>query len=320
MSAMQEGGVSGQGPGGSAVPLPAPAANPGPPPSADGQAGPDEPREEPRRGPIDFFRRLLRPQSRQPERDPSEDAEGPSGGGAEGRNGAEGPAAPGAAGPPGRQRQERPGARGAPEAATEQVTLSRAQLAEFVNGEVNRREARQKADAERARRRAQLESDPLGYADEERERLAVEEAQAAQRERMGQTLAYYDQHTMAPFLSSLPPDIVEQLRTETGGGVEGLEGRERLIARGRQLLEQRVRADERRKVLSGSNGRAASGGASSDPINRALRKQQLLREAESDGVPEPEVTGPGGGVAPQAEGPDMNTQLRNLLASRRTRS
>ena len=108
--------------------------------------------------------------------------------------------------------------------------MTRAQLAEFVNGEVNRREARQKAEAERARRRAQLESDPLGYADEERERLAVEEAQAAQRERMGQTLAYYDQHTMAPFLSSLPPDIVEQLRQETGGGVEGLEGRERLIA------------------------------------------------------------------------------------------
>ena len=297
-----------------------PAGNPGPPPSEGGQPDADaRPDEGQRRGPIDFFRRLLRPQSQQPERDPSEDAEGPSGGGADARTAAGGPAAGGQAGQPGRQRQERPGASGPP-AGAEAVTLTRAQLAEFVNGEVNRREARQKAEAERARRRAQLESDPLGYADEERERLAVEEAQAAQRERMGQTLAYYDQHTMAPFLSSLPPDIVEQLRQETGGGVEGLEGRERLIARGRQLLEQRVRADERRKVLSGSNGRA-SGGASvgGDPINRALRKQQLLREAESDGAPEPEVTGPGGGVAPQAEGPDMNTALRNLLRAGRSR-
>jgi hypothetical protein len=315
MSAMQEGGVSGQGPGGSVV-VP-PAGNPGPPPSGDGQPDADaRPEEGQRRGPIDFFRRLLRPQSQQPERDPS-DEEGPSGGGADARTSA-GPAAGGQGGQPGRQRQERPGA-SEPPAGAEAVTLTRAQLAEFVNGEVNRREARQKAEAERARRRAQLESDPLGYADEERERLAVEEAQAAQRERMGQTLAYYDQHTMAPFLSSLPPDIVEQLRQETGGGVEGLEGRERLIARGRQLLEQRVRADERRKVLSGSNGRA-SGGSPGDPVNRALRKQQLLREAESDGAPEPEVTGPGGGVAPQAEGHDMNTALRNLLASRRTRS
>ena len=178
-------------------------------------------------------------------------------------------------------------------------------MAEFVNGEVNRREARQRAEAERARRRAQLESDPLGYADEERDRLAVEEAQAAQRERMGQTLAYYDQHTLNPFLNSLPPDLVEQLRTETGGGVEGLEGRERLVARARQLLEQRIRADERQKVQGGARA------------SRAQRKQELLLEAESDASPDPEVSGPGGGFAPQAEGADMNTQLRNLLAAGR---
>ena len=277
---------------------------PGPPSSEDGQHNAGEPTEGQRRGPIDFFRRLLRPQSQQPDADPSDDAEGPSGGAADGRHRDRGPAAPGGqAGQPGRQRQERPGASGPP-AGTEAVTLTRAQLAEFVNGEVNRREASQKAEAERARRRAQLESDPLGYADEERDRLATEEAQAAQRERMGQTLAYYDQHTLTPFLNSLPADVVEQLRTETGGGVEGLEGRERLIARGRQLLEGRIRADERRKVQSGARA------------SRAQRKQELLLEAESDASPDPEV---GGGFAPRGEELDMNTQLRTLLAGRRTR-
>jgi len=301
MSGMQEGGVSGQGPGGSVVPPPQ-AQQPGPPSSEDGQSNAGEPTEGQRRGPIDFFRRLLRPQSTQPEPDPSDDAEGPSGGGADARTAA-GPAAGGQGGQPGRQRQERPGASGPP-AGAEAVTLTRAQLAEFVNGEVNRREARQKAEADRARRRALLETDPLGYADEERDRLATEEAQAAQRERMGQTLAYYDQHTLTPFLNSLPADVVEQLRTETGGGVEGLEGRERLIARGRQLLEGRIRADERRRVQGAAR------------TSRAQRKQELLLEAESDASPDPEV---GGGFAPQAEGLDMNTQLRTLLAGRRTR-
>ena len=162
----------------------------------------------------------------------------------------------------------------------------------------------QRARADRERRRQLRDADPITFAEEDREREAVEEAQAAQRERMGQTLAYYDQHTMVPFLNSLPTEVVEQLRQETGGGVEGLEGRERLVARGRELLEARIRADERVKTQRALRA------------NPALRKQQLLREAETDSSPDPEV---GGGFAPQADGLDMNTQLRSLLAARRTR-
>jgi hypothetical protein len=188
------------------------------------------------------------------------------------------------------------------------VTLTRAQLAELVNGEVNRREAKHRAEQDRARRRALRDADPIGYADEEREREAVEEAQAAQRERMGQSLAYYDQHTLVPFLNALPPEVVEQLREETGGGVEGLEGRTALIARAQELWAERIRTEERSR--SGSSARAA----------RALHKQRLLREAEADPTPEPEVVGPGGGVAPPADGQDMNTQLRALLAAGRRRS
>ena len=297
---MQMGGVNGVGPP-AAAPL---AETPGPPSSEGGQTSTDETREEqPKRGPIDFFRRLLRPQSASPEPDPS-DPDGPSGGTTDGRSPNGGPATPAGAGQPGRQRQERPGANGQPEGDPERITLTRAQLAEFVNGETNRREAMQRARADRERRRQLRDADPITYAEEDREREAVEEAQAAQRERMGQTLAYYDQHTMVPFLNSLPTEIVEQLRTETGGGVEGLEGRERLVARGRELLEARIRTDERAKTQRALRA------------NPALLKQQLLREAESDSSPDPEV---GGGFAPQADGVDMNTQLRSLLASRRTR-
>lgn len=299
--------MSGLGPGMTGVPSSSPSetlVQPGPPSSEGGQTSTDEAREEqPKRGPIDFFRRLLRPQSASPEPDPSSE-EGPSGGTADGSP----PSglAPGgrSEGQPGRQRQERPGATTAAGGAPERLTLTRAELAEFVNGEVNRREAKRQAEADRERRRQLRDADPITFAEEDREREAVEEAQAAQRERMGQTLAYYDQHTMVPFLNSLPTEIVEQLRQETGGGVEGLEGRERLVARGRELLEARIRTDERAKTQRALRA------------NPALLKQQLLREAESDSSPDPEV---GGGFAPQADGLDMNTQLRSLLASRRTR-
>jgi hypothetical protein len=316
---MQEGGVSGLGPGTTGVQPSLPPEGPGrPAPAADQPAPEEAPREE-QRPRFDFFRRLLRPHLAAPEGDPSQE-EGPPGATGDGRS-APGPAAGGANGRPGRQRQERPGA-GAGAADSEQVTLSRAQLAEFVNGEVNRREAKKLAEADRARRRQLREADPIAYADEDREREAVEEAQAAQRERMGQSLAYYDQHTMLPFLNSLPPEIVEQLRQETGGGVEGLEGREALIARGRTLLEERIRADERAK-LTGRGGRPlqgtqnGSGGPANAAVARALHKQRLLQEAEADVAPEPEVLGPGGGVAPPAQGADMNTQLRALLANGR---
>jgi len=178
-------------------------------------------------------------------------------------------------------------------------------MAELVNAEVNRREAKKLAEAERARRRQLLDADPIGYADEERERLAVEEAQAAQRERMGQSLEYYDQHTLIPFLNSLPPEVVEQLRKETGGGVEGLEGRGRLMARAQELLVERVRGEERAKTQR--TLRQA-------PI---LRKQDNLRQAEADATPDPEV---GGGFAPGAAGVDPNTQLRAFLQSSRTRT
>jgi len=179
----------------------------------------------------------------------------------------------------------------------------------LVNAEANRREARHQAQLDRERRRQLREADPIAYAEEDREREAVEAAQAAQRERMGQTLAYYDQHTLLPFLNGLPPEVVEQLRAETGGGVEGLEGRQRLVARAQELWADRIRAEERQ--------RGAPRPGRSDPISRALQKQQLLREAEADPTPEPEVLGPGGGVAPQVEGLDMNTQLRVLLANGR---
>jgi len=295
------------------APVP-PTGSPGRPSAADGQPGTGEPREEKRTGPIDFFRRLLRPQSVAPERDPSPNGEGPAGAPTDGRRptgSAPGTAAGqsgGSAPRTGGQRQERPGA--VPGGAdSDVVQLTRAQLAEFVNGEVNRREAKHAAEQDRARRRALREQDPIAYAEEDREREVVEQAQAAQRERMGQTLDYYDQHTLIPFLNGLPPEVVEQLRTETGGGVEGLEGRERLVARAQELWAERIRAEARRTP--------ASPAQRSDPISRALHKQQLLREAEADPTPGPEVLGPGGGVAPQVEGLDMNTQLRALLAAGR---
>lgn len=325
---MQQGGVSGQGLPGTAG---SPPGNPGRPVSEAGQPPEEAPAErEPRRGPVDFIRRLLRPQSAPPEPDPSAE-EGPTGGGADdrpapgpppGTGGRIGGSAPSTGG----QRQGRPGATG-PDGDSESVTLTRAQLAEMVNGEVNRREAKKLAEAERARRRQLRDADPIGYADEEREREVVEDAQAAQAERMRQSLAYYDQHTLMPFLNKLPPDVVDRLRQETGGGVEGLEGRARLMERAQELLEERVRADERTRLRGGNGqGRSASGGTALTPLSgssstvaRALQKQQLLREAEADVAPEPEVLGPGGGVAPPADGPDMNTQLRALLAGGRTR-
>jgi len=150
------------------------------------------------------------------------------------------------------------------------------------------------------------DSDPLAFADEDRQREEVEEAQTAQQERMRQSLAYYDQHTLTPFLNRLPPDVVEQLRKETGGGVEGLEGREKLIARGTEILEERIRADERRKTSQALRA------------NPALRKQQLLREAESDPTPDPETGG--GGFAPGSSGVDPNTQLRAFLQASRSRT
>lgn len=315
---MQQGGVSGQGLPGTAG---APPGNPGQPVPAAGQPPEEAPAErEPRRGPVDFIRRLLRPQSAPPEPDPASEA-GPTGGGADDRPTPGSP--PGTGGRPGGQRQGRPGATG-PDADADAVTLTRAQLAEMVNGEVNRREAKHRAEQDRARRRALRDADPIGYAEEEREREVVEEAQAAQAERMRQSLAYYDQHTLIPFLGKLPPDVVDRLRQETGGGVEGLEGRARLMERAQELLEERARADERARLRGGNGqGRAASGGTplsgSSSTVARALQKQQLLREAEADVAPEPEVLGPGGGVAPPADGPDMNTQLRALLAGGRTR-
>lgn len=317
---MQQGGVSGQGLPGTAG---APPGNPGQPVPEAGQPPEEAPSErEPRRGPVDFIRRLLRPQSPPPEPDPSAEA-GPAGGGADGRAAPGSPPGAPARDRPGGQRQGRPGATG-PEADADAVTLTRAQLAEMVNGEVNRREAKHRAEQDRARRRALRDADPIGYAEEEREREVVEDAQAAQAERMRQSLAYYDQHTLIPFLGKLPPDVVDRLRQETGGGVEGLEGRARLMERAQELLEERVRADERTRLRGGNGqGRSASGGTplsgSSSTVARALQKQQLLREAEADVAPEPEVLGPGGGVAPPADGPDMNTQLRALLAGGRTR-
>jgi len=322
---MQQGGVSGQGLPGTArsqAAQEAPPGNPGQPAPEAGQPPEEAPAERaPRRGPVDFIRRLLRPQSSSPEPDPA-DAAGPTGGGADGRAAPGSP--PGTGGRPGGQRQGRPGATG-PDADADAVTLTRAQLAEMVNGEVNRREAKHRAEQDRARRRALRDADPIGYAEEEREREAVEDAQAAQAERMRQSLAYYDQHTLMPFLNKLPPDVVDRLRQETGGGVEGLEGRARLMERAQELLEERVRADERARLRGGTraDGRGASGGAplqgSSSTVARALQKQQLLREAEADATPEPEVLGPGGGVASQVEGLDMNTQLRALLAGGRSK-
>jgi len=301
--AMQTGGANGDGPGGSSAVAPPAEGTSGPPPSEGGQERTGEARPEQRRGVNDFFRRLLRPQSAPPEPDPSS-PEGPSGGAPDGRS-APGLAPGSANGQPGRQRQERPGS-GPPPADPERLTLTRAQLAEFVNGEVNRREAKQKAEADRARRRMLRDSDPLAFADEDRQREEVEEAQTAQQERMRQSLAYYDQHTLTPFLNRLPPDVVEQLRKETGGGVEGLEGREKLIARGTEILEERIRADERRKTSQALRA------------NPALRKQQLLREAESDPTPDPETGG--GGFAPGSSGVDPNTQLRAFLQASRSRT
>ena len=290
------------------APTEAPQA-PGQPPSEGGQHDTGEARpggnpEAPRRTVNDFFRRLLRPQAAPPEPDPSSES-GPSGGAPDARPPAVGSAPQGVNGQPGRQRQERPGAAQAPGADAERLTLTRAELAEFVNGEVNRREAKRLAEQDRARRRALREADPIGYAEEDRDREAVEEAQAAQQERLGQTLAYYDQHTLIPFLNSLPPEVVEQLRKETGGGVTGLDGRERLVARAHELNEQRIRADERQKATRALR------------TNPALRKQENLRQAEADASPDPEV---GGGFAPSASGVDPNTQLRAFLQSSRTRT
>src|SRR5262245_2188573 len=298
---MTPGGVSGVGPPAAAAPV----GSPGPPSSAAGQSNGAAPEEGQRAGPIDFFRRLLRPQSGTSERDPSpgSSGEGPAGARTDGRSSG-GSAPSGANGQPGGQRQERPEAIPG-NADSEPVTLTRAQLAELVNGEVNRREAKHAAEQDRARRRALREADPIAYADEDRERDLVEEAQAAQRERMGQTLEYYDQHTLIPFLNGLPPEVVEQLRRETGGGVEGLEGRARLVARAQEVWAERIRAEERQR------------GGQVQRSPRVLQKEQRLREAEADATPEPEVLGPGGGVAPQVEGLDMNTQLRALLAAGR---
>jgi len=216
-------------------------------------------------------------------------------------SGLSGAAPVGATRPSGGQRQER--ATATPGGDDERVTLTRAQLAELVNAESNRREAKRQATEERERRRRLRDADPISYADEDRDREAIEDAQSAQREQLGQQVAYYDQHTLVPYLNSLPPDVVGQLRKEFGGGVEGLEGRAQLMARGRELLEARIRADERDKTAQRLRA------------NPALLKQRLLEEAEADVAPPPEVSG---GVAPLgSQGLDMNTQLRALLAAGR---
>ncbi len=246
----------------------------------------------------DLFKRLLRPSRLDTEPDPA--SEEPPG---------EGPS--GAAGG-GRQRQERSQAagtqdpRGTPD---ETVTLTRKELEERLNAEANRREALRLAKEERTRRKLVRDSDPIQFAEEERQREATEEAQQANLAQLQQYFNAYDQHTLLPLLNRLPADVRQALAEELGGGVEGLEGRQRLVDGGLDKWEAAIRADERAK--------AARGLRSTIRENPAARKQALLAEADEAPAPDPEV---GGFGASGGRDLDMNAQLRALLRGRATKS
>jgi hypothetical protein len=239
----------------------------------------------------DLFRRLLRPNRLETEPDPSE-AEGPSG-------------APGTGG----ERQERRRAGGPADPGgrpDETVTLTRTELEERINAEGNRREALRLAKDERTRRKLVRDSDPLQYAEEERQREAVQEAQEANLATLQQYFAAYDRHTLLPLLNRLPADVRARLAEELGGGVEGLEGRQRLVDGGLDKWEAAIRADERAKAARGLRS------------NPAARKQALLEEYDQAPPSEPEVGGFGG--AGGGRDLDMNAQLRALLRNRATKS
>jgi hypothetical protein len=170
------------------------------------------------------------------------------------------------------------------------------ELARLVQAEVDRREAKRKADEARQRKAELRKTDPFKYAEQEEHEEQLQAASAQFHEWVGGIAREYDRAVLDPLVLALPED---QRKTVIEAGGSDPDGRKAITV---------AAIDALKKASFAEGERAATEKLRKDP---AFRKQLLLEIRGQRDEPEhiPAATG-------AATSTDMNTVIRTRLAKK----